>query len=397
MDWLSVLERIEVGEDERTEFKRLVELKAVGRALVAFANGDGGLLVLGVDDDGSILGVQEDAEKMSERLTSFLQNGMSAPVQARLGRYQSPRGWVHWIEVPRQRGFEPLRYSGQVYVRRGRASVEPGAPELAELYNAFGYIVTEERTIATATVDHIDVAAFGDYLERLGLELNAEPRIELADDLRARGAISQLGDELHGTVYGVLAFGKTPQAYPQTQNFFVQCVAYAGQDQAAQVLEVSDAKGRLDEQVDRALGWLAGQARREIYEDGNRVDVPLVPPAAAREVIVNAVAHRDYAIVGSKVLIERFTNRVEITSPGRLPNGMTPESVTRGGNPRARNQSITNFLLAKGKMEQRGRGWPIATRAMREFNGTAPDLDEDRDARWVRVTLWTPEPKDEES
>lgn len=389
MDWLGVLERIEAGEDDRAEFERDVDLKKVGRALSAFANSEGGVLILGVDDDGSILGVQEDAERVSERLTSFLQNGLSGPVPARLGRNESPDGWVHWIEVPRQRGFEPLRYAGQVWVRRGRASVEPGAAELAELYNAFGYIVTEERTISAATVDDIDIAAFGTYLERLGLELDAEPRIELEDDLRARGALASLGGAQHGTVYGVLAFGRRPQAYPQTQNFFVQCVAYAGEARAAPVVEVADAKGRLDEQVDRALGWLAGQARREVYEGADRIDVPLVPAAAAREIVVNAVAHRNYAIVGSKILIERFADRVEFTSPGRLPNGLTPESVRRGGNPRARNQSMTNYLLAMGKMEQRGRGWPIIARAMRGHNGTEPELAEDRDARWVRVTLLT--------
>ncbi len=389
MDWLTVLQRMEAGEDEHTEFKREVDLRRVGIAVAAFANSDGGLLILGLSDDGELLGVQEDPEKVSERLTSFLHSGLGVPVQARLGRNLSPSGWVHWVEVPRQRGFEPLRYAGRVYVRRGRSSAEPSPAELADLYNAFGYIVTEERPIGAAGVGDINVSAFGDYLARLGLELDAEPKIDLADDLSARGVVARLGEELRATVYGVLAFGRTPQAYPQTQNFFIQCVAYAGEDQSAPVLEVADARGRVDEQVDRTLGWLAGQTRTEVYEDSTRKDIPLVPAAAAREVIVNAVAHRDYAIVGSKVLVERFTNRVDVTSPGRLPNGMTPQSVTRGGNPRARNQSITNFLLTVGKMEQRRRGWPIASRAMREHNGTAPVLEEDREARWVRVSLQT--------
>jgi ATP-dependent DNA helicase RecG len=387
MDWLEVLGRIEGGEDERTEFKRDLDLRKVGRALSAFANSEGGVLLLGVDDDGGILGLQEDEEKVSERLTSYLQNGLNSPVQARLGRHRSPSGWVHWIEVPRQRGFEPLRYAGVVYVRRGRSSTEPGSAELAELYNAFGYIVTEERTISDASINDVDVAAFSEYLARLGLELDAEPRIPLADDLRARGVVAALGDALCGTVYGVLAFGRTPQRYVQMQNFFVQCVAYGGDDRAAPVLEVAEAKGRLDEQVERAIGWLAGQARREAYRGTERVDTPLVPQAAAREVVVNAVGHRDYAIVGSKILVERFADRVEVNSPGRLPNGLTVESVMRGGNPRARNQSITNYLMTMGKMEQRGRGWPIVVRAMRDHNGTTPLLEEDRDARWVRVTL----------
>ena len=389
MDWPTLLRRIQHGEDEHTEFKRELELKKVGKAMAAFANSDGGLVILGVDDDGTIVGVRGAAEAVSEKLTSFLQNGLSAPLQARIGRHESPHGWVHWLEVPRQRGFEPYRHGGVVYVRRARSSVEPGGPELADLYNTFGDIVTEERMIDGAPVGHVDIQAFAAYLHRLGLSLDAEPKVDLVDDLRARGVVAGSGVEVRATVYGVLSFGKTPQSYAQTQNFWIQCVEYGGVDRAAPVIQVADGKGRLDEQVDRALGWLAGLRRGEVYQGTTRIDVPILPVTAAREVLVNAVAHRDYAIMGSKVLVERFTDRLEVTSPGRLPNGITLASVTRGGNPRTRNQSMTNYLLAMGKMEQRGRGWPIIHGAMQELNGTTPCIEEDRDARWVRVTLKT--------
>lgn len=390
MEWLTVLKRIERGEDEYTEFKRgLGDLGAVGKTVAAFANTDGGLLLLGVGDSGAIVGCKEPAEEVAERLTNFLQTGLSSPVQARLGRYEAPAGWIHWVEVPRQRGFEPLRCSGKVYVRRARSSVEPGPTELAELYNLFGYIITEERAIDGASPDDVDISAFATYLEKLGLTLEAEPQIPLVDDLRSRGVVVFAGEDVRATVYGVLAFGKTPQRFPQTQNFWVQCVQYGGEDRAASVVQVAEAKGRLDEQVDRALGWLRGLPRREYYEGGTRHDVSWVPDSAAREVLVNAVAHRDYAIVGSKILVEVFADRVEVTSPGRLTNGLTVESVMRGGNPRARNQSMTNYLLTMGKMEQRGRGWPIIAQAMRKHNGSVPQIHEDRDARWVRVVLWT--------
>jgi ATP-dependent DNA helicase RecG len=139
---------------------------------------------------------------------------------------------------------------------------------------------------------------------------------------------------------------------------------------------------------------LQGLGRFERYQGLTRTDVPLVPPAAIREAIVNAVAHRDYAITGSKVLLEVFNDRVVVTSPGRLPNGITVESVMRGGNPRSRNESIANSLLVLRKMEQRGRGWPVMRRAMREHNGTEPELHEDHQARFVRVTLWVRPPED---
>lgn len=389
MDAQQIRARISAGENERTEFKRSLDLKAVGRTVSAFANSAGGLLLLGVGDDGTPRGVASDPDTVAERLTSFLQSGLSAPVQARIGVCELDGACVHWIDVPRQRGFEPLRAGGAVFVRRGRASVEPGGPELAELYNMFGYVITEERVLDATTARDIDVHAFDDYLTRLGLSRTDEPALELDDDLRVRGVLAPLGDDLRATLYGVMAFGRTPQAYAQTRNFFVECVSYSGTDRATDVLEVAAARGRLDEQIDRALGWIAGQRRTERYDGAIRTDVPLLPVRAAREVIVNAVAHRDYAIVGSKVLVERFADRVEVTSPGHLPNGITPVSVERGGNPRARNQSMTNYLLTMGRMEQRGRGWPIIAASMSEHNGSTPRLEEDREARWVRVTLTT--------
>ena len=148
MEWLDVLRRIESGESRHTEFKRgLGDLNALGMTICAFANTEGGVLILGVADTREIVGVREDADGVEERLTAFLQTGCSAPVSARIGRHEDPQGRVHWLEIARQRGFEPMRYDGRVWVRRERSSVEPSPTELQELYNTFGYILTEERAI----------------------------------------------------------------------------------------------------------------------------------------------------------------------------------------------------------------------------------------------------------
>ena len=102
MEWHDIARRIKAGEDGRTEFKRdLGEFSGIGRAICAFANAEGGLIILGVDDEGTIVGVREDPDAVQERLTSFLHSGCSAPVSARCRRYNDPNGWVHWIEVPR--------------------------------------------------------------------------------------------------------------------------------------------------------------------------------------------------------------------------------------------------------------------------------------------------------
>ncbi len=125
----------------------------------------------------------------------------------------------------------------------------------------------------------------------------------------------------------------------------------------------------------------------ESYRALAREDRHLLPRAAIREAIVNAVTHRDYAITGSKVLLEVFDSRVDVTSPGALPNHMTVERVRAGANPRSRNDSMAYFMAAMGFMEQRGRGWMIMQRQMREFNGTEPELLQDERNKFVRVTF----------
>ena len=399
MEWLDVLGRIEAGESRTTEFKRgLGDLSAVGKAICAFANTEGGVVILGVDDPRTgartIVGVRESAERVQERLTAFLQTGCSAPVSARGGRHEDPNGWVHWIEVPWQRGFEPLGYDGRVWVRRERSSVEPSPVELQELYNAFGYILTEERSIQAGAPAHIDLQRFRSYLHALGLDTEEEPQPDDEDDLRNRGVLTELGGALHPMLYGVLAFGKEPQRYPQTRSFRVECVAYEGDDRASRVLQVADAAGCLDEQVQRAAGWFAGLGRFESYRGLIREDRPLLPPPAIREALVNAVVHRNYAITGSKVLFEVFSRRVDVTSPGALPNHTRVESVRAGAHPRSRNESLANFMLAMGFMEQRGRGWPLMRRIMREFNGVEPELVHDERSRFVRVGFCLDPPED---
>ena len=270
-----------------------------------------------------------------------------------------------------------------MWVRR----VETSSSELQELYNAFGYIITEERAIQAATPDHIDLQSFREYLEAMGLDILGEPQPADVDDLRNRGVVTDLGNTVHPTLYGVLAFGKEPQLYPQTRNFRVECVAYDGDDRASNVLQVADITGRLDEQVRRAIGWFKGLGRFESYHGLLREDRPMLPEPALREALVNAVVHRDYAIIGSQTLLEVFDRRVTVTSPGGLPNGMSVESVRAGGQPRSRNELMANYMSNLRFMERRGGGWPVMLREMREFNGTEPDIEQMGPSGFVRVTF----------
>ncbi len=376
------------GESERLELKREVpDLRAVGRAVCAFANSSGGMVVIGVDDCGGIVGVDEDPDRLQERLTSFLHTGLSTPVSARCGCLETPAGWVHWIRVPRQRGIEPMRHRGRYWVRRGRSSVEPSPSELQELFNVFGFVMTEDQVIPSAEEHHIDLAAFTAHLRAMGLRPDEGPQPSMTDDLRNRGVTADLDGTLRPTLYGLLAFGKHPQQYPQTGNFVVRCAAYLGDDQGSEVISASESRGRLEEQVNRSLEWIRSFGWREEYQGLYRRNVPLVPEDALREALVNAVVHREYSITGSPVSLDVLRDRVLVTSPGALPNHMTVESVRAGGRPRSRNELMVNAMVVAGLMERRGRGWLLMREAMAEFDLPEPEIENDSVGRTVRVTL----------
>lgn len=386
MDWSDILRRIGEGESSETEFKG--RLTGHGKAICAFANGSGGVLILGVEDDGTIVGISENPEKVQERLTSFLHNGCGAPLMADVGQYRHGDRWVHWVEVPRQgRRGGPYQLDGRYWIRRGRATVAPSFSELRELLNDFAVVITEEQVISGTTIDDIDVGAFRDYMRQQGSDMSREPQVPLRQDLRNGSVLGSSEAFSEVTLFGILVFGRDPQGHRRTGNFVIECAAYAGGDRASEALLVGRAAGRLDEQVDRAMGWFRSLGHKEVYDDIIREDVPMMPWKALREALVNAVIHRDYAITGSKVFLEVFADRVVVTSPGRLPNHMNVESVRSGGNPRSRNEMMANAMSAKGYMEGRGRGWLMMRREMREFNCTEPELSNDTINRFVRVVF----------
>ena len=387
-DWESVRRSIEEGEGQRIEFEReLGNLSGVGRAICAFANTQGGLVIVGVDDAGELRGVREAPATVRERLTGFLQSGCSTPVPATCGMEKTPDGWVHWVRVPRVRGFEPIRHQGRFWVRRPRSSVEPSSTELQELFNTFGFVMTEQQVIPAGAIADIDISAFRAFMRAKGFETVTGPQPTTEGDLRNLAVVADHGGVLRPTLYGLMAFGKDPQAHPHTTRFLVQCAAYEGTDRASGVILVGEGRGRLEEQVRRSVGWARGLGWFESYNGIDRQDTPRMPLGAVREALVNAVIHRDYSITGSPAMLEIFRDRIDVTSPGTLPNHMTAASVRAGGGPRSRNELMASAMVVARLMEQRGRGWLLMRRAMREFNGTEPELVNDEGGRFVRVTF----------
>lgn len=227
-------------------------------------------------------------------------------------------------------------------------------------------------------------------MRKQGRSTEAFPQPAIEDDLRNGSVCDLLDGVLRPTLYGLATFGRTMQEHPHTTRLFVQCAAYAGADRASEVLSVAEAKGRLGDQVGHALGWFRSLGRGERYDGLLRTDIPMLPEDVIREAVVNAVIHRNYAVTDSAVMFEVFSDRVDVTSPGTLPNHMTVYEARSGGTVRSRNELMTTAMVVLGLMEQRGRGWLLMRSRMRQYNGTEPDLINSVDGDYVRVTFRLP-------
>lgn len=388
MEWSDVRSRIGAGEGRAVEFEAGFDTGKIGPAVCAFANTDGGVLILGIDDSGRIVGVGRDSDAVHERMTVFLSDGFNFPVTARCGRHQAPEGCLHWIQVLRQWNPEPMRYRDVAWVRRERSSVRPSPSELQELHSQFGFVMTEEQVIRAATLEDLDEESFRRHLRNQGFGVRRTRRPDIVHDYRNFGVVRNLEGHPAPTLFGMLAFGREPQRFSNMNALLVRNTAYATDRRSRDVLVAVDAEGRLHEQVETTINWARTLGKRETYGDVRRSDQPLLPLDALREAVVNAVIHRDYAITGSPILVDVFPDRTEITSPGKLPNGMRLDMVRRGGVTRTRNESMAHYASSAGLMEQRGMGWLAIEDAMQEFNGTVPEIEEDRDGAWIRVTLY---------
>ena len=388
-EWPDVLDRIKAGESEVTEFRRGADnLPAIAKTICAFANGRGGLLIIGVDDVGTIVGEKANPDRVHDWLCNILDAGCGHTVSAYLDRYESGSRWVHWVHVGRHhRGHGPFSYGGRFWIRRGRATAPPSESDLLDLFIAFGLVITERQTVSTATVADIDLTAFRSFMRAQAMEPDLDPQPDIEDDLRNASACRMVDDTLRPTLYGLMVFGKEPQGFPHTISMHILCAAYAGTDRASDELSVGESRGQLHEQADRAVGWFKSLGHRVSYEGPYRQDHHFIPLNVLREALVNAVIHRDYAVVGSHVMLEVFSDRVDVTSPGTLPNHMTVAEACGGGTPHSRNEFMANAMVVRRQMERRGRGWLMMRRAMREFNGTEPEMINSTGGRYVRVTF----------
>lgn len=393
-----ILEKIRLGEDSFLELKEVrfaggkirgPEQNDLADELAAFANSRGGVLLLGVHDKlREVLGIPLDRLDAVEALVrQACEDSIRPPLAPVIERMTLPDS--AGVEQPVLRmEVSPSLFVHQSpggYFHRVGSSKRPIPPEqLARLFQQRSQsrlIRFDEAPVAQATLDELEEALWRRFAPRTA----QEP----AERLLAKLAMAAQDDAgtWRPTVAGLLLAGRDPRRH--IPGAFIQAVAYAGagitpQTAAAYQRDALDISGPLDRQIFGACDFVRKNMRMAARKGagGGREDLPQYDLLAVFEAVTNAVAHRDYSMAGSKVRLRLFDDRLEIFTPGMLPNTMTPESLPY--RQAARNEAITSLLarcpveradVAAHRthiMDKRGEGVPIILERSETLSGKTP-------------------------
>lgn len=359
----------------------------LAEALIALANAHGGLVLLGVSSTGKAAGIEDSAEARTAAQSLVQEAGLLAtpPLILPLASFaevgqktvcvvQVPPGMPHAYSL---NGRYLTRSGG----RTGAANRLLSASELTALLLSRAEAGFEARPVPGATLADLALDAVQSYVERLpGFVGETWPRVLSARGCLAADATSEQAAPIP-TYAGILLFGRQPQRFLRSAQ--ITLIRYPGPIMGDEFVR-QDAAGSLPDQIRRAETFVTANMRRGMRIGGlARTEVTEYPLPVVREAIVNAVAHRDYAIRGDDVRVLMFSDRMEIYSPGRLPGHVTLDNLLTERF--SRNEAIVQALSDLGFVERLGYGIDRMIAAMHEAGLPAPTFEET--VAGFRVTL----------
>ncbi len=397
-----LLELIKNGENSGVEFKRdIEEPHKLAKELVAFTNFRGGRVILGIDDDGSVAGITRDdleewvmnvcRDKIRPELIPYYEVIREVEPEKDVAVVQVDRGWaVHHVWHNNHRTYN---------IRVGTTSREAGAEELERLFQQRGTFRLEMRGVTGSSAEDFDYRRLNDYFKRIRSQ--ETPRADDADAwqnlLLNTEFLIEEDDRRPATVAGLLLFCPNPNRFlPQAG---IDAVTYPGKEKDYAAKERLSIRGPMtallgseglveNGLVEQAVEFVGRntEVTATLADDARREQKWSYPIEAVRETIVNALVHRDYLLSGTTVELSIYEDRLEVISPGRLPNGITPQRMITGCRS-ARNQLLKDVMRDYGYREHMGMGVPRKiVKEMQKHNGTSPDLIEDEELFTVRLS-----------
>lgn len=370
---LELLETIAGGEDSTVEFKEDVSQRSdMANEMIAFANAHGGRLLIGVADDGRVVGVS-NPDQVAQQITSIAHDRCRPPLHPMVDYVDVNGRTVVVIEISRRLGPPHENSRGQCYIRVGPTKRPVMQQERIRLLQQAGLYALDETPVPGTSLDDLDNEAFRTYYEHFTGESLDEIAIPLPQFLENSRLARAVEGQLALTVAGLLVFGKRPQQAMRHSR--VSAVRFVGRVVGEEIADRQEIEGRLPQLIDRAEAFLVRNTSLTGRIEGfRRTDRPQYPREVLREAVVNAVAHRDYSITGAQIRLLVLDDVIEVRSPGTLPNTMTLETI-RAYNHVSRNDLITQFLSRMGYMKDFGTGIPRMIRLMKQHNSSEPEFE----------------------
>ena len=396
-----LVDKIRLGEDSYLELKevRLAGSRVSGPSrdgfadeLAGFANTRGGVCVLGVDDTTrEVLGIPlESLDGVEAFVRECCNDSIQPPLTPTIERLLLPTSQgseVAVLKIEISTSLFVHESPGGYFLRVGSSKRKMSPEYLARLFQQRSQsriIRFDEQTVATAKMEDLSEELWRRFETRQSATDSREAFLH-------KLGLARQDDESvwRPTVAGVLMASQDPRLF--IPNAFIQAVAYQGHSSVpaegatGYQLDAADITGPLDRQVWDGLRFVARNMRTAATKGIGRTDFPQYDLTAIFEALVNAVAHRDYAIYGSKIRLRMYADRLELHSPGGLANTMTVESLMLRQS--ARNEVLTSLLarcripgeMAGSKierttmMDKRGEGVLIILERTQALAGRLPE------------------------
>ena len=387
MEAIELIELISRGEDSRTQFKLsqdVTNAKSLAGEMVAFANKKGGRILIGVDNTDSVIGLSpDDIRRINQLISNTATDCVRPSINPETENISVGGLLVMVVTVPEGISKPYADNDGVFWVKSGADKRRVTSREEVQrmLQNA-DLVHADEVPVEDTTSGDIDMEHFGAFFEKqYGESLDKmldKAGISFSQLLNNLGLARQVTLNLAG----VMLFGRNPQRHRPA--FVIKAVSFVGNDPAGDKYRDSqDIEGCLRDLYKGTISFLTRNLRRLQDEKGFNTEGDLeVPLPALEELVVNMLLHRDYFISAPcRVLL--FDNRIELISPGALPNNLTVENI-RNGVSVIRNPLIASFATKGNELPYRGIGTGIL-RALAAVPALELESDHERNLFTARI------------
>ena len=360
---------IQQGEGTTLEFKESLT-SSLASEVVALANTNGGKILLGVRDDGVVTGIR-DTNVLRARIQNLARN-CDPPVKV----LAEPVGEILVVQV-RESDAKPVQCSDGFFWRRGAVTQKLSRDEIRDFFRVEGAIRFDLSPCTRFRYpEDFDREKFETWLRYSGIT----GRLPVEDVLVNIDAAEHAGGKLLFRNSGVLFFArKARHFFPEA---YITCLLAKGTDKV-HILDRKDFDGGTVADIEDALRFVERNTRTAYRIEGlRRQNIPEYPMKAVREAITNAVMHRDWYFDGANVFVEIYTDRIEVSSPGSLPKGLTLADLGRKSI--RRNALVADLLHRIGFIEKAGTGIRRIRDEARELDCPEPEFEADS---FVTVTF----------